>query len=143
VLRTTGSCVKFGDCVASLERRHRGLLPVTVDCGIPRGPIVLACRAILGELLDPSGVVDEVRDWRRERRTRQRARVAEIPCALRVVDRAHPGLGRRWTRGAARVPPGALVFEPDTWRRPRMTSLVRSASLQPPGDIPQRRSSGR
>ena len=92
----------------------------------------------LGELLlNPSGIVDGVRDWRRERRTRQRARATKIPCALRVVDGTHPGLSRQWTRGAARVPPGALVFEPDSSWRPRLTIPVRSATLQPPGDIPR------
>lgn len=90
-------------------------------------------------LLDPSGVVDEVRDWRRERRTRQRARATKIPCTLRIVDGTHPGLSRRWTRGAARVPPGALVFEPDSRWRPRLTVPVRSAMLQPSGDLPSRR----
>jgi len=89
-------------------------------------------------LLDPSGVVDGVRDWRDERRTRQRARATKIPCALRVVDGAYPGLSRRWIRGAARVPPGALVFEPDYSWRPRLTIPVCSAALQPPGDIPRR-----
>src|SRR4051812_38913628 len=79
-----------------------------------------------------------MRDWQRARRSRQRARAAGIPCALRIVDGAHPGLSRRWTRGAARVPPGALVFEPDSqWRR-RLTIPVRSATLQQPWDIPRR-----
>jgi hypothetical protein len=95
--------------------------------------------SLLAELLlNPSGVVDEVRDWRRERRNRQRARATKIPCALRVVDGTHPGLSRRWIRGAARVPPGALVFEPDSWWRLRMRLPVRSATLQPLGDNPRR-----
>lgn len=89
-------------------------------------------------LLNPSGVVDEVRDGRRERRNRQRARATKIPCALRVVDGTHPGLSRRWRRGAARVPPGALVFDPDSLWRPRMTIPVLSAALQPRRDVPRR-----
>lgn len=94
---------------------------------------------LLGELLlDPSGVTDEVRDRRRERRSRQRALAAGIPCALRVVDGAHPGLSRRWKRGAARVPPGVLVFEPGgRWQR-RLTIPVRSATLHQPWDAPRR-----
>ena len=93
---------------------------------------------LLELLLDPSGVVDEVRDWRRERRARRLARTAEIPCAVRVVDGAYPRLSGRWTRGTARVPPGALVFEPNSPWRARMTIPVHSATLQPPGDIPRR-----
>jgi len=90
-------------------------------------------------LLNPSGVVDEARDRRRERRNRRQARATQIPCALRVVDGAHPGLSRRWTRGAARVPPGFLVFEPDSrWRAP-VRIPVCSATLQSPGNIPRRR----
>src|SRR3954466_4181713 len=100
----------------------------------PHTPGVLGLLVAL--LLDPTGVIDEVRDRRRERRIRQRARAAKIPCALRVVEGAHPGLSRRWTRGAARVPPGVLVFEPDSGWRARMSIPVRSATLQPPGDIP-------
>jgi hypothetical protein len=108
-------------------------------CGGHRGPHTPGVLSFLAELLlDPSGVVDEVRDWRRERRNRQRARATQIPCALRVVDGAHPGLSRRWTRGAARVPPGFLVFEPDSLWRLRVRIPVRSATLQPPGDIPRR-----
>src|SRR3954447_8927330 len=72
----------------------------------PHTPGVLGLLVEL--LLDPPGVVDQVRDRRRERRIRRRARAARIPCALRVVDGAHRGLGRRWTRGTARVPPGTL-----------------------------------
>ena len=94
---------------------------------------------MLGELLlNPSGVIEGVRDWRRERRSRQRARETKIPCALRVVDGAHPGLNRRWARGAARVPPGSLVFEPDSPWRAGMTIPVRSATLAGPGAIPRR-----
>jgi hypothetical protein len=89
-------------------------------------------------LLDPSGLFDGVRDGRRERRIRQRALAAGIPCTLRVVDGDRRGLRRRWTRGAARVPPGALIFEPNSGWRPRMTIPVRSATLQPPWDRPGR-----
>lgn len=106
----------------------------------PHTPGVLSFLADqLGEfLLDPSGVIDDVRDRRRKRRSRQRALAAGIPCALRVVDGTHPGLSRRWRRGAARVPPGALVFEPGgRWRR-RLTIPVRSATLHHPWDTPRR-----
>ena len=87
-------------------------------------------------LLDPSGLVDGVRDWRRERRARRRTRAAMIPGALRVLDGTQRGLSRRWTRGAARVPPGVLVFEADSG--PRMTIPVRAATLLPPGGVPRR-----
>lgn len=89
-------------------------------------------------LLDPSGLFDGLRDGRRERRIRQRALAAGIPCTLRVIDGDHPGLRRRWARGAARVPPGALIFEPNSRWRPRKTIPVRSATLQQPWDIPRR-----
>ena len=91
---------------------------------------------LLELVLDPVGAVEAVRDWRRDRRTHLRARATEIPCALRVVDGTHPGLGRRWRRGTARVPPGTLVFRPgSSW--PRLTVPVASAMLQPPGSAPR------
>ena len=94
----------------------------------------------LAELLfDPFEVVGEVRDRRRERAARERARTTKITCALRVVDGLQPGLGRRWTRGAARVPRGTLVFEPDSgWRGGRSSIPVHSVTLQPLGGGPRR-----
>lgn len=95
-------------------------------------------ESLLEALVDPSGLVDAVRDGRRERLIRQRALAAGVPCALRVTDGEQPGLGRRWTRGAARVPPGALIFDTRSRWRPRMIVPVRSATLQPPWDRPRR-----
>ncbi|RBY90314.1 hypothetical protein DQ244_12725 [Blastococcus sp. TBT05-19] len=93
---------------------------------------------LLELLLDPSGVLEGMRERRRERRIEKRARATQIRCALRVVEGAHPGLGRRWRRGTARVPPGSVVFEPDSRWRSRLTVAVRSCTLRPPGDTPRR-----
>ena len=116
--------------------------PVTPIGRALHTPAVLSFlgELLLGLLLDPSAVFDEVRDRRRRRRSRKRARASKIPCAVRVVSGAHPGLGRRWTRGAARVPPGSLVFEPHSSWRPQVTVPVRSATLQAPGHVPWWRS---
>lgn len=93
--------------------------------------------SLLELLLDPAGAVDAVREGRRERRTLRRVRATELPCALRVVDGTHPGLGRRWRRGTARVPPGVLLFRPGSSWRPRLTMPVTAAVLQPPGPVPR------
>lgn len=120
------------------RRRRRGTL-ASCDPGSHQAPHTPGVLSFLAELLlDPSGLFDGWRDRRPERRYRRRALAAGIPCALRVVEGAHPGLRRRWRRGAARVPPGALVFDPASRGRQRMTVFVRSATLQQPWDIPRR-----
>ena len=93
---------------------------------------------LLQLVLDPGGLLDDIRDGRRERRARRLARSGRIRCALRVVEGAQPGLGRRWKRGTARVPPGRLVFEHGILWQGLTTVLVRTAVLQPTAALRRR-----
>ena len=93
----------------------------------------------LVDLLSPFiGGIGDLRDGRDERQSRKRARTTKIVCALRVVDGVHPGLGRRWTRGAARVPAGVVTFEPDSHWKSRLAVPVRSVALEVAGRVPRR-----
>ena len=60
-------------------------------------------------MLHPSGVVEDVRDWWRERRIRRRARAAPMPRALRVLDGAHPELGQVFDEDAIDPSPAVAV----------------------------------